>query len=410
MAWAERDPENSYGEQIFLIDKKNENSLEANKVKQQYDRQLKSIDGSYRTYFEDNLFKVARPADNKAISNKLVNLRPPGDIFSHDKMGPWYHIFGVMFLGSVSIWKYTARTWAYAEKIFRRVGFTDTNSPKDPFKEDITIAAAIEMEKLVKCLKDADNPDIGCENCNNFIDYASLKKTQFSICTYGFIDNNFKKQGPYIVYYGAPDKIRYMGCYRDDMKDGLWESFDMDGKIRRRSFFSMHKKIWEEEYYSSEWFKGDEPPIRIRYNFLDDVQDGLQEEWYNTGEKRSETYWKNGIHDGPYISWYPNEQISCVGNYSNGEKNGKWVEYLEDGRKSEGEYLNGMKNGHWIESWLNGTKSEGNYFNGKRNGYWIKYWKNGQKQSEGNYSNGEQSGEWIYYSSYGKIENKIIQN
>lgn len=36
------------------------------------------------------------------VIGKLVNVRPSGDRFEFDKMGPWYHMFGLFFLSSVT--------------------------------------------------------------------------------------------------------------------------------------------------------------------------------------------------------------------------------------------------------------------------------------------------------------------
>ncbi len=68
------------------------------------------------------------------LSKKLVQLRVEGDPHLGDKMGPWYHIFGVLHLSSVAEGgRLTAKTWAEAENLLRHVpGFS---SGPDYFKE-----------------------------------------------------------------------------------------------------------------------------------------------------------------------------------------------------------------------------------------------------------------------------------
>lgn len=68
------------------------------------------------------------------LSKKLVQLRVEGDPHLGDKMGPWYHIFGVLHLSSVAEGgRLTARTWAEFENLLRHVpGFS---SGPDYFKE-----------------------------------------------------------------------------------------------------------------------------------------------------------------------------------------------------------------------------------------------------------------------------------
>lgn len=68
------------------------------------------------------------------LSNKLAQLRVEGDPHLGDKMGPWYHIFGVLHLSSVAKGgRLTAKTWAEAENLLRHApGFS---SGPDYFKE-----------------------------------------------------------------------------------------------------------------------------------------------------------------------------------------------------------------------------------------------------------------------------------
>ena len=72
--------------------------------------------------------------ENDYLSNKLAQLRVEGDPHLGDKMGPWYHIFGVLHLSSVAEGgRVTANAWAKAENLLRHApGFS---SGPDYFKE-----------------------------------------------------------------------------------------------------------------------------------------------------------------------------------------------------------------------------------------------------------------------------------
>ena len=72
--------------------------------------------------------------ENDYLSNKLAQLRVEGDPHLGDKMGPWYHIFGVLHLSSVAEGgRLTANAWAKAENLLRHApGFS---SGPDYFKE-----------------------------------------------------------------------------------------------------------------------------------------------------------------------------------------------------------------------------------------------------------------------------------
>ncbi len=77
---------------------------------------------------------VGLGSNDNYLSNKLVQLRVDGDPHLGDKMGPWYHVFGVLHLSSVAEGgRITAKTWAEAENLLRHApGFS---SGPDYFKE-----------------------------------------------------------------------------------------------------------------------------------------------------------------------------------------------------------------------------------------------------------------------------------
>jgi hypothetical protein len=47
-------------------------------------------------------YEVRSPAEVRALIGKLSNLREQNDPVVSDKMGPWYHLYGVLFVGSVT--------------------------------------------------------------------------------------------------------------------------------------------------------------------------------------------------------------------------------------------------------------------------------------------------------------------
>ena len=68
-----------------------------------------------------------------------------------------------------------------------------------------------------------------------------------------------------------------------------------------------------------------------------------------------ESNFKNGDKDGKWIEYYENGQISVKGNYKDGNLNGKWIEYYEDGQIDRQEnYKFGRRFGKWIQYRRNG--------------------------------------------------------
>lgn len=72
------------------------------------------------------------------ILGKLRQLRAPGDPHVKDKIGPWYHMYGLFFVGGMLSGD-EADFMAGAENLTRKLGL---GSSSDPFKEDMNVWAA----------------------------------------------------------------------------------------------------------------------------------------------------------------------------------------------------------------------------------------------------------------------------
>ena len=88
---------------------------------------------------------------------------------------------------------------------------------------------------------------------------------------------------------------------------------------------------------------------------------------------------KNGIKDGPWVSYYDNGQLESKGTYKNDKKEGPWVYYHENGKLfSKGTYKDGKSEGPWVSYHDNGQLwSKGTYKDGKKEGPWVDYYKDG---------------------------------
>lgn len=73
-----------------------------------------------------------------SVTGKLRNIRPSGDKFASDKMGPWYHMYGLFFIGGMTSGS-EAEFLAWMENVTRKLGL---GSSEDPFKMDMNKWAA----------------------------------------------------------------------------------------------------------------------------------------------------------------------------------------------------------------------------------------------------------------------------
>ena len=61
--------------------------------------------------------------------------------------------------------------------------------------------------------------------------------------------------------------------------------------------------------------------------------EGLWAYYYESGEKQSETYFKNDTRHGHTIHYWPNGTKKGEGDYVDGELHGKWTAWHENGQK-----------------------------------------------------------------------------
>jgi antitoxin component YwqK of YwqJK toxin-antitoxin module len=91
------------------------------------------------------------------------------------------------------------------------------------------------------------------------------------------------------------------------------------------------------------------------------------------------------VKDGPFELLYPSGIIKAKGTLKNGEKQGLWESFFEDGTR-------------WSSTYYN---------SGKPNGYSITYYKNGTVQYKGEYKNGERTGHWEFYLEDGTLDKSL---
>jgi antitoxin component YwqK of YwqJK toxin-antitoxin module len=86
--------------------------------------------------------------------------------------------------------------------------------------------------------------------------------------------------------------------------------------------------------------------------------------------------------------FYPNKQLRIDGFFKDGEKDGKWVYYYEDGIM-------------W---------SKGFFRKGNMDGKYETYHPNGKLAVKGSFKEGTRIGKWYYYNEDGSLEKEVDYN
>ena len=85
---------------------------------------------------------------------------------------------------------------------------------------------------------------------------------------------------------------------------------------------------------------------------------------------RMQGSFKNGVKEGPWVSYHDNGQLHTKGTYKDGERDSPWVEHHDNGLLSYSEtYKNGSLDGPWVEYHENGQLAlKGTYKDRERDG------------------------------------------
>ena len=89
----------------------------------------------------------------------------------------------------------------------------------------------------------------------------------------------------------------------------------------------------------------------------------------------------NGLREGAFIVFFPNDSIQMKGKMKNNKNSGEWIYYYPNGAlETTGFFEDDVPSGKWI--WYN---------------------ENGIVLEEGNFINGDREGEWNSYDSTGRL-------
>ncbi|ALF19117.1 phosphatidylinositol-4-phosphate 5-kinase [Fusobacterium nucleatum] len=169
--------------------------------------------------------------------------------------------------------------------------------------------------------------------------------------------------GKYIEYY-KNGQIKVQGHYKNGKREGEFKTFlrnsknagsviYKDGKIIKSTLIKSMKEnasfsILTDINYNSNSHEivTDEFPNGLLKQYFtfnkDELLDGESRQYYEEGDIKSISPFKNNVADGTFISYYQNGNIKEKHTYKNGNEEGEGIFYYENGKLEE-KYF--MKNG-----------------------------------------------------------------
>ena len=132
-------------------------------------------------------------------------------------------------------------------------------------------------------------------------------------------------------------------------------------------------------------------------------------EWYNDGIKELEIPYKDNVPHGEFKRWTGFGDVAMIGYYKKGLRDGKWTSYYVErlnSRKKEAEryYKDDHPVGDWKGWHYDGTKAFEEHYNEKGDsiGVWKKWSKSGKLLEENSCHGGDSAGTIVEYYDNGK--------
>jgi len=225
---------------------------------------------------------------------------------------------------------------------------------------------------------------------------------------------NDQPDGYFVTYYNN-GVVSEEGWYVGGQRQGTFLNYDLQGQLISKlyylndkihgisEYYALNGKPDNTEYYDNGWLKkvvqfdtlgniltsselvkgegkillkhyNGKPYIENNYKYYN--RNGIRTFTYVDGSKFNTSFYKNGLLDSIYRSWYPNGKLQVEGRYESGGKTGQWKYY-----------------------WRNGTiQATEEYADGHLNGKNVQYNEDGSVDKEIQYKNGDLDGPCIFYA------------
>lgn len=207
-----------------------------------------------------------------------------------------------------------------------------------------------------------------------------------------------EKHGYRTLYY-KHGQVEEEGWYQEGNLEGTWLNYDELGNLSTRTSYlnnDLHGirteyypngKIYNETYYTTGWI--DE---FIQYD--------------TTGKVINHREFKNA--SGKQVVLNLNGKPYSESTYQNGDLHGELKFYYFDGRVNSVQYYkHGLVDSVYRSYYTNGKVSnEGQYKDGNRTGTWKNYYQSGKVNYVETYENGQLSGKRINYHENGKVDSE----
>ncbi|MEZ5172931.1 MAG: hypothetical protein R2850_05370 [Bacteroidia bacterium] len=225
------------------------------------------------------------------------------------------------------------------------------------------------------------------------------------VLEFGPVDASGRRQGEWKALYETGE-LKSVGNYLDDLKNGTWNYFFQSESLEQTGKYAMGlpEGNWK-------WFYENGKILREEF-FRKGREEGFSFELFPSGDTLTAGEYSNGDREGRWVFQDGDQKV--IGYFAAGEMNGLWSHYYSDGQKSfEGNFREGLADGQQ-KSWYPGgsLKWKGSCEQGKRIGIWTRYDEAGNPVFSVTYEDGVEkkfNGEKIYPEFFPADYESLIQ-
>lgn len=174
----------------------------------------------------------------------------------------------------------------------------------------------------------------------------------------------------------------------NDKKERVW----WDRQDKSHKGIPAADKVYEDGRRQAQMYEPGKGLVPYGVIFRGNKQNGLYEEWFEDGQLKDRSHYKDGFKNGLSEEWYPDGTLYQRGTLKDGRYNGFYESWYPNGnRYIRANYTNGSRDGLFEEWYENGLMFDrANYTDRRYNGIREKWYQNGQMSRRIYYEMGEE--------------------
>ena len=208
------------------------------------------------------------------------------------------------------------------------------------------------------------------------------------IVSEGIIDEQLTRHGPWKDYYNNGN-VKAEGKYNNGLRVGQWSFYNIDGNIEQEGEYD------DKGRYTGSWvFYYPSGNILKEESYIEGKEYGMYVEYSDEGMIIVQGNYNYGMKEGKWT--YSINGIVETGEYLNDKKDGYWTIVFDDGAMlEEGSFIEDNPDGEYRWYYTTGPAAGkicliGKYINGQRNGDWIYFDEEGNIELIVTYNDGDE--------------------